>query len=328
LTLDSFDIGFPEHFGFRDGVSQPTIAGTRPDIPGQHSIAAGEFVLGYVNEHGQYTDSPLLEPSADPGRLLGDDVRGSGKRDFGRNGSYLVVRQLSQDVPAFWGYVDEQTRTPDGTTDVPAQTKLAAQMIGRWPSGAALALSPDQDRPELAEANDFGYAEQDAHGLRCPVGAHVRRTNPRDSLPPEPGTDKSIAVNKRHRLLRRGREYGLPMPRDPVTGALTPPDGDDAAGRGLHFLCLCANIARQFEFVQHTWALNPNFAGLYDDADPVLAGHLEQGRTFTVQARPVRRRVKDVPAFVTVRGGAYFFLPGVRALRYLAALDASARSDA
>jgi deferrochelatase/peroxidase EfeB len=93
--------------------------------------------------------------------------------------------------------------------------------------------------------------------------------------------------------------------------------------RGLYFICLNANISRQFEFVQSSWLNNPTFDGLYDDADPLVAphgSHSSGGATFTVPARPIRRRVTGLPQFVTVHGGGYFFLPGVRALRYLAGL--------
>jgi deferrochelatase/peroxidase EfeB len=182
-------------------------------------------------------------------------------------------------------------------------------MVGRWPSGAPLALAPDADDPKLATANDFAYHADDERGARCPVGSHIRRSNPRDSLDPDPGSDRSFEINRRHRLLRRGREYGPPLPLEQAL------HGDDAAERGLHFICLNANIARQFEFVNHTWLNNPKFGELYDDADPFFAPGC-----FTIPTGGVRERVTHVPRFVTVQGGAYFFLPGLAALRSLAAL--------
>jgi Dyp-type peroxidase family len=247
----------------------------------------------------------VVDAADDPDDVLAG--RDFGRRDFGRNGSYLVLRTLQQDVGAFWRFMDDATRRPDGTPDEAARTALAAHMVGRWPSGAPVTMAPESDAPDLAGANDFAYHATDAGGLGCPVGAHVRRANPRDSLPPKPGEAGSVAVNKRHRLLRRGRPYG----------------SAHSGNTGLHFVALCADLARQFEFVTHTWVLNPHFDGLYDDADPVLGGHRDagdpvEGASFTRQARPVRRRVHDVPVFVTVRGGAYFFLPGRRALRFLA----------
>lgn len=315
-TLDTFDAGLTEHFGFRDAVSQPVIAGLGRAAPAMHTVHAGEFLLGYRNEHGQYTGRPLLDPAFDPGGMLPPDPSGSDCRDLGRNGSYLIFRQLSQDVATFWRFVDEATRNADGSDAPEERIRLAAQMVGRWPSGAPLTMSPDRDRPELVDDNDFGYHAHDPYGLRCPIGSHVRRTNPRDSLPPGPGTSTSVEVGKRHRILRRGRRYGRPVDRDALLAGSVTADGE----RGLHFICLCANIARQFEFVQSTWALNPHFAGLYDDADPLLSGHASVGRSFTVQALPVRQRTTGLPAFVTVRGGAYFFLPGLRATRYIASL--------
>ena len=324
--LETTDIGRGEHFGFRDGLSQPAITGVGAQAAPMHTVAPGEFLLGYLNEHGQYSRSPLVPAAADPGDLLPKRPRGdhaaSGPaaagmedaHDFGRSGSYLVLRTLDQDVGGFWRFMDTATRTPDGEPDPAARTALAARMVGRWPSGAPLTRSPETDRPELAEDNDFGYHAEDPHGLGCPIGAHVRRTNPRDSLPPKPGTADSIDVGKRHRLVRRGRPYGPPV--SPET-AMTE-DTDPPARRGLHFVALCSDIARQFEFISHTWMMSPSFAGLLDDADPLLGGHTDRGTSFTVQGAPVRTRIREVPAFVTVRGGAYFFLPGARALRYLA----------
>ena len=170
-----------------------------------------------------------------------------------RNGSYLVFRQLSQDVGGFWRFADGATRRADGSSDPDARLRLAAKMVGRWPSGAPLALAPDADDPSLAEANDFAYHANDPRGARCPVGSHIRRSNPRDSLDPNPGSEGSFEINRRHRILRRGREYG---PALPLERALAEPD---SAERGLHFICLNANLARQFEFVHHTWLNNRKF---------------------------------------------------------------------
>jgi deferrochelatase/peroxidase EfeB len=124
-----------------------------------------------------------------------------------------------------------------------------------------------------------------------------------------------LQVNSLHRLLRRGRSYG-------PARASRAPDG----ARGLYFICLAANLARQFEFVQHTWLNDPTFNGLYDDSDPLVGARQPRGQTFTVPARPVRRRYRGLPQFVRTRGGAYFFLPGISALRYLQRLPASVPS--
>ena len=303
-AMDSVDLGRREHFGFRDGISQPAIEAVQRSARPDDVVKAGEFLLGYVNEYGQVTDRPLVPQAGDPAGVLPQDL-GSGLRDLGHNGTYLVLRQLAQDVPGFWRFAERATAGPGGAADEAARDRLAAKMVGRWPSGAPLALAPEADDPAHADANDFRYAAADAAGMRCPIGSHVRRANPRDSLDPRPGSDASVAVGKRHRLMRRGRPYGAP---------------NGSEERGLLFMCVCANIARQFEFIQHTWVNNPKFDGLYDDGDPLLAGHQPHGGTFTVQADPIRRRYVGLPRFVTVRGGAYLFLPGVRALRYLAGL--------
>jgi Dyp-type peroxidase family len=289
-----------ENFGFHDGISQPQVEGLGARRkPGE--VKAGEFVLGYPNEYGLLTDRPLLPPADDPARLLPRE--GDGAADLGRNGSYLVLRTLRQDVEAFHAFTDTATRDAAGRPDPAQAALLAAKIVGRWPSGAPLVQAPAQDDPSLADSNDFGYHAIDARGLACPLGAHVRRTNPRDSLEPRPGTEASMEINRRHRLLRRGRSYGSPT------------SGDEC---GVHFICLSANLARQYEFVQHTWVNNPVFNGLEDETDPLVGRRSSKRSYFTAPARPVRRRFTELPQFVNVRGGAYFFLPGVRALRYLA----------
>jgi Dyp-type peroxidase family len=313
--LGTADLDDFEPFGFRDGISQPFVEGLSKTGPAESTVRAGEFLLGYPNEYGLYTDRPLLAPADDPAGVLPRDAAGSGRADLGRNGSYLVFRQLRQDVGAFWRFTDAATRKRDGSSDPGARLRLAAKMVGRWPSGAPLTLAPEADDPALAEANDFAYHGVDRRGTRCPLGSHIRRSNPRDSLDPRPGSGDSFAINRRHRLLRRGREYGPPLPIDQALA------GDDGADRGLHFICLNANIARQFEFVHHTWLNNPKFDGLYDDADPLFAAG-----AFTVPTEGVRERETDVPRFVTTRGGAYFFLPGIAALRYLAGERGNASS--
>ncbi|MEU8843311.1 Dyp-type peroxidase [Streptomyces roseus] len=289
-----------EPFGFRDGISQPLVEGLSKVAVGDDAVKAGEFVLGYTNEYGLLTDRPLLPAWYDATGLLPRAPDGGGAADFGRNGSYLVFRQLRQDVAGFHRYLEEVTRRPDGAADPEAREVLAARMVGRWPSGAPLVHAPLRDDPSLGSDNDFGYFATDPHGLSCPLGAHIRRANPRDSLDPQPGSAQSVAIGRRHRILRRGRAYG-----------------DDSGDTGLHFLCLGANISRQFEFIQHTWLNNAHFNGLYDGPDPVVASCQNHDATFTVQARPVRTRYRDLPQFVSVRGGAYFFLPGLQALRYL-----------
>ena len=292
-----------EHFGFADGMSQPVVRGSgqeqryKGDDARRTVIEPGEFVLGYRNAYGKVTPVPRV-------------ATGTGRPwDFGRHGTYLVFRQLAQDVAGFWQYVDRQTLRPDGSADEEARVRLASKMVGRWPSGAPLVRTPHLDDPDLGADNSFGFAQWDREGLRCPIGSHVRRSNPRDASP-DARPPRALELANLHRIIRRGRVYGA--------GLDAPLDGDDGQERGLFFLCLNANIERQFEFVQQNWCNNTKFGGLYDEADPITGTQPEGGGQFTVQGVPVRTRHHGVPNFVTVRGGAYFFLPGIPALRYLA----------
>ncbi len=303
--LPTSELTLNENFGFHDGISQPQIEGLGTE-PAAGQVKAGEFVLGYRNEYGLLTDRPLLPSGADPAGLLPRDA-GTGAPDLGRNGTYLVLRTLRQDVGAFHAFTEAATRDAAGRPDPDRQALLGAKMVGRWPSGAPLSLAPTHDDPSLADNNAFAYQADDPRGLACPIGSHVRRTNPRDSLEPQPGTEASLAINRRHRLLRRGRSYGSPH----------------AGDCGVQFIVLNANLARQYEFVQHTWVNNPVFNQLENETDPLVGTRRAKRSYFTTPARPARRRYAELPQFVHVRGGAYFFLPGIRALRFLA----SARSS-
>ncbi len=149
-----------EHFGFRDGISNPGIKGVDS---GQDLVEPGEFLLGYKNEYDLYAPRPLIEPSEDRHGILPTDVEGSGKHDLGRNGSFVVFRQLSQDVYGFW---NEMRKAAQGTPLGPVA--LAAKMVGRWPNGTPLTVSPDGEEPELETKNDFKYHAKDPYGLKCP----------------------------------------------------------------------------------------------------------------------------------------------------------------
>jgi Dyp-type peroxidase family len=312
---------FREHFGFRDAIGQPIIQGLNRTGSADNTVKAGEFILGYPNQYNLLTESPRVEPECDPRNIL--PLGEFGYHDLGRNGSYLVFRQLEQKVEEFWCFLDRVTQNSDGSSNPAARLQLAAKMVGRWPSGTSLVQAPDRDDPTIVDRNDFAYYHSDPQGLRCPIGAHVRRSNPRDSLDPAPGTEKSIAVNKTHRLLRRGRPYGKPIDlsfdRDAIFN--NPPAGE----RGIHFLCINANISRQFEFVQHTWLDNPKFSGLDRETDPLVGdrhtGNIGNTAIFTEQAVPIRKQVSGLPQWVVVRGGAYFFLPGIRAIQYLISIS-------
>lgn len=275
-----------EAFGYKDNISHPHIEGSGipPTNSRESSIKAGEFVLGYENELGQIGPMPMPD-------------------ELGRNGTYLVFRKLHQRVAAFRQYLHANS---DGSED---EELLAAKIMGRWRSGAPLVLTPEHDDPQLGadptRNNDFLYlAEDDARGLKCPFGSHVRRMNPRDG---EIFGDPRI-----HRLLRREASYGPPLP----DGALE----DDGVDRGILFACVGASIRRQFEFVQGEWANSGVFIGQDEERDPLVGANDESG-VFTIPERPIRRRLKSVPHFVVTRGGEYFFLPGLRALRWLADLD-------
>jgi Dyp-type peroxidase family len=340
LVLEASSLSRFEPFGFADGISQPSIEGYHPTASSLHQVKAGEFLLGYPNEYGQYTERPLLAAAQDPRARLGLDREGSPRHDLGRNGSYLVFRQLRQDVAAFRSTLDALTRRTDGSPDPEARARLAAKMVGRWPSGASLVIAPDADEPAAAQLNEFGYHHEDPEGLRCPLGSHVRRANPRDSLDPHPGTERSLRVNHRHRLLRRGRSYGAPLPGAASDGAASDgaasdgaasdgaasdgaaSDGaaSDGAERGIFFIALNANISRQFEFVQHSWLLDPHFNGRYAEADPIAGA--ADGNQFSLAGGPTPERCLGLPRFVSVVGGAYFFLPSLRALTFLAELGA------
>ena len=306
-----------EHFGFNDGVGQPAIRGTRAELRQRHRtghvtvLEPGEVILGHPDEYGQPAPSPSVDARSDTGDALARPAA-TGRRDLGYDGSYLVFRQMSQDVAAFWRYVGEMTATPAGDADPDAQELLAAKMVGRWRSGASMVTNdtdPHAGTPNLVRENSFEYAAADPHGLRVPLGSHIRRANPRDSLGPDPETARRSV--RRHRLMRRGRLYG-----DRIADRMI----DDGKPRGLHFICLNSDLERQFEFVQQTWINNRVFGGLFLETDPLVGNQTRTGGVMTMSGEPIRRRIHAMPRFVTVVGGAYFFLPSLNALRYLADL--------
>lgn len=311
-----------EHFGFHDGIAQPTIKGLDRRDSENNTVAAGEFVLGYKNEYGQLTDCPVVKDSDDRYNLLPAMENDTEHKNFGKNGSFIVMRQLEQNVKAFWNYMEQKTLKDNGTCDVQQMIRLASKFVGRWPGGAPLSVCPMNDDPSYKDLNDFKFQDEDREGLKCPVGAHIRRSNPRDSI--NDGDPTSIKVSNKHRILRRGRSYGAPL-----AASMKPEDiiqAENTGGnRGLYFICLNADIGRQFEFIQNFWINNPKFEGLYHDRDPLAGNHsspLETSRTgtFRVPETKLRNRFTDVPEFVTVKGGAYFFLPGIKALKYLSSL--------
>jgi Dyp-type peroxidase family len=302
LTVIYDDIGnaLPqnrEHFGFADGFAQPDIEGAGlPSQPGDGAplreeqwrpIRAGEFILGYLDEEN-------VEPSAPtPDQLA-------------TNGSFLVYRKLHQDVAAFRNQLAAAAKLYPGGEEL-----LAAKIVGRWRDGTPIDLSPEHPDPATVadpeRNNAFSYAT-DSEGLRCPIGAHVRRANPRDSLPFE-----GKLVN-RHRLIRRGIPYGQPLP----DGA--PDDGED---RGVIFMCLQASIARQFEFVQSQWLNRGNAFTLGEDEDVLIGPQDGTGpHKMTIPGNPPFF-LGPLQRVVTVKGGEYFFVPGINGLEFIASTAAS-----
>lgn len=274
-----------EHFGFKDGISHPAVEGS--GIPGsnpqERPLKAGEFVLGYPDEMGG------LPPMPSP------DV-------LGRNGTYVVFRKLHQRVAAFRQYLRAGSSSPE------EEERIAAKIVGRWRSGCPLALSPERDDPGLgADAkrnNNFLFHDDDQAGLKTPKGCHIRRMNARDAL--------ELGEITLHRMIRRGTAYGPPLPE----GVLE----DDGADRGLVFVFVGSHLKRQFEFVQNEWINGGVFIGAPAEKDP-LFGSSDGTGMFTIPQRPIRRRLTGLPQFVVTRGGEYFFMPGLRALRWLADLN-------
>jgi Dyp-type peroxidase family len=298
-----------EPFGFADGLSQPDLDWDgRLDVKGasnrdyRNTIAAGEVLLGHANEYGFVADFP--EESG-----------------LGRNGTYLVFRQIDQDVDGFWRAMKDWAGPNKAVW-------LAERCVGRTLDGAPL--------PGLARRgdNDFSFAE-DPNGMICPIGSHVRRANPRSGDDPNGsrgpianflsilgfrGTARhdAVASARFHRILRRGRPYGqLRSPSDVLAGS------EAQGSSGLYFICLNANLARQFEFVQGAWLASSAFAGLTGEQDPVLGNreNLAPGcatdafRYIDWSGEP--RLWPRIPRFTRVEGGAYFFLPGMRGLQVI-----------
>jgi len=314
MALDGQTLPYnKEHFGFRDGISQPVVKGSGRFGAPENMVDAGEFLLGYKNEYHVYPDTPLIEKEQGEVNLLPSDAGGSGKKDMGKNGSYLVMRQMEQDVNGFWSFMNEKTSNSDGSLNEAESLKLAAKMMGRWPSGAPIVKFPDKDPGGNSDDNDFLYAKEDPDGLKCPFGSHLRRSNPRDSF--EDASPKtSLWLTNRHRIIRRARLYG-----DPYVGSPTnkTPDGEV----GLLFNCFNADISRQFEFIQYTWGNFPKVKQLYNDPDPITGVRETtpegEEQNFTIQECPVNRTVKGLKRFVTIKGGAYFFFPSITTIRYI-----------
>jgi Dyp-type peroxidase family len=306
-----------EHFGFADARTNPRLArfSLKPDDnPWDPRIPLGELLLGHRNARGVRTARPSARAKRNT-RELALPIEGGRLVDLGKNGSYLALRKLEQDVPGFFRFVREQAKHAYPGDPDPAG-HLAAAIVGRWPNGASLVLSPDAEPADASVSNRFGYREHDELGRRCPFGAHARRANPRDQLGDDPR--ESLRRMRSHRLVRRGRLYG------PRYDENTPSDEP----RGLFFMALCASLSSQFEFVQESLLENTQAPGVYRERDPLVGrgdgdaasvDGADRRRTepFTIPGAPYARQV-SIRRFVRVRGGAYLFLPSLRALAYLA----------
>lgn len=291
-----------EHFGFKDGLSQPAIDGyDDPPAPNEPpAVPAGEFILGYPNAQGA-----TLQPSG----------------SLWVNGSFSVFRRLYQDVAGFRRLAQAGVPGSNPTLN-PDQT--AAAMVGRWPSGAPLELNPATDPGDGGMTNAFEFKAapfNDDDGHSCPHFAHIRKANPRDETTPDPAGDDP----KLHRMIRRGIPFGPELP----VGATQ----DDGQQRGLHFFSVVSDLDRQFEFVQRQWLNDPNFPngqrgptpGTYspspqqppDGPDPVVGEHDGNLQCLLVQ-NPGSHPFPITDQVVRVTAGEYFFVPSVSALGAIA----------
>lgn len=308
-----------EHFGFVDGISNPVFEGQFGDphvedimavgagkiLPsGQWApLATGEFLLGHPDEAQE------LAPSTHPPEVM-------------RNGTFLVYRKLHENTKSFDDYVAKVAKDYAAIKNVPeadAVEIVKAKMAGRWSNGVPLSVAPTIEEwrafaPAPPDSGpdfryvDFKYAD-DPEGIKCPVTSHTRRTNPRDGLV---RNNPSSVLNNRRRILRRGVPYGSSSDAS---------DREDSKEHGIIFLALCASLTRQFEFVQQQW-LNYGFdANAGNDTCPLL-GNREGDAKFLIPADPASGEApficNDIPQFVEVRGGDYFFLPSMTALRMIA----------
>jgi Dyp-type peroxidase family len=285
-----------EHFGYTDGFGNPDFKGAeRGCVPGQgklgkdgnwEALATGEFLLGYADESGELPVAPIPHLLA-------------------RNGTFMVYRKLHQNVATFRAFLEEQGRLYPG-----GKEKLASKFIGRWRDGTPVELSPDHPDPAIVADNDrktnFTYGN-DLSGTRCPVGAHIRRGNPRDAF----GFNGEL-VNRR-RIMRRGLTYGTYVPEgQPVR------DEDD---RGIIFMALNSSLFRQFEFVQQQWIEYGNDLHQGNDKDLVIGNHGGKGKCVlqgTGDPKNPPFICANLPNFVELRGGDYFFLPSLTALQMMA----------
>ncbi|HEY4359057.1 MAG TPA: dyp-type peroxidase [Acidobacteriaceae bacterium] len=294
-----------EHFGYTDGFGNPDYLHICRDTqPGQGKLmkdgtwaplATGELLLGYADESGELPVMPAPHLLA-------------------MNGTFMVYRKLHENVGAFREFLNKWA-TRYGAGDEAAKEKLAAKFVGRWRDGTPIELSPDGPDPAIvADRNrnvNFMFGD-DLGGTRCPVGAHIRRANPRDAF------GFSGGLVHRRRISRRGLPYGPPAPPEDQSADA---HAIDATDRGVIFMALNVSLSRQFEFIQQQWMAYGNDAHLGNEKD-LLLGHHCQGEHFAVQGDTTAGNpplfCSGLPNFVELRGGDYFFVPSITALGMLA----------
>ena len=277
---------FTDHFGFRDGISQPKIEGFHHKSEKYNLCKPGEFILGHINEKNAYNDSPFItgEKSSDAEKYLAIDPHNN-HYNLGLNGSYLAIMQFKQEVEKF----EEENQDPLD----------AAKIIGRWKSGAPLTLAHEEDDHRLKRENDFTY-DGDQYGFKCPLGSHIRRSNPREFTDKTKNLSDSLKERKiinNHRILRRGRLYNR---------------GNQE--KGIIFVAINASIEQQFEFIMRQWLSNGTFNNLSGEKDPL--GITGNTPSFNVQQSSADEK-RELSRYVYSKGGSYFFLPGKKALTYI-----------
>ena len=331
-----------EHFGFKDGVSQPGIRGRLPEAPhefltpretgdpdkgkpGQDVLHAGEFVFGYPKQIGK--------PPADGGLNVTPGEKAIAGPVWATNGSYLVFRRLRQDVKGFRAFVKataaELSQANPAFAGMTLE-KFGAKLVGRWASGAPIENAPEQDQPELENDLNFEFESKDAKGLRCPFAGHIRKAYPRDT---ERGESINESDTQTHRLLRRGIPFGKPLAsgcplkwsrlKDSLAELLALLGQQGDRDRGLLFLAYQTSIERQFEFVTNVWVNNPDFPDAGSGHDPILGQSQDtstRDRTVVLQAEnPANNATVKLPKdWVIPTGGGYFFTPSIQGLKHLA----------
>ncbi len=283
-----------EHFGYADGVGEPVLQGVGGAVFGEghvgtfhhwHGVPIGELFHGHIDADGY----PAPGPAA----------------PFDRDGTFKVWRKLHEDVATFRTWTTEQAARIGMDEQL-----LRAKLVGRWPDASPLALTPDRPEPALGldpdRVNAFDYSD-DPEGIRCPLGAHIRRTNPRCGLASDD------ALTARQRIVRRGMTYGPPL----AEGA-----PDDGADRGIFFVAYMADIERQYEFIQANWCNDGDAVHVGHDRDPFI-GSAPGDHKFTIPG-DVPKFVHPLVELVTTRGGEYLWVPSIDGLRRLANADWSA----